>query len=140
MLVRSTLDNLCAETPHDERPCHALAIEPGNKIPRYHNVYGVEDVISRLRMAGQQCYTTQEYFERVPLGWKHGAQEEMAVACLMDLPFDMFRSGCFCQRRGLEREARREFILRLLSTLLELAGMTDRKECFTFLALTFSVG
>lgn len=48
-------------------------------------------------------YTTQEYFERVRLEWNPSAQEEIAVACLTYLSFDIFRSGSCADNEAFKR-------------------------------------
>src|SRR6266480_4706277 len=63
--------------------CHALAIEPGNKVLNNNNIYDVEDIISvcaGLVTVDEESniirlvhYTTQEYFERVLLKWNPSA-------------------------------------------------------------------
>ncbi|RYP66703.1 hypothetical protein DL771_007636 [Monosporascus sp. 5C6A] len=96
-----------------EELCYALAIEPGDNALNDDNVYDVEDVISvcaGLVTVDEESsiirlvhYTTQEYFERVRLGWHPSAQEEIAVACLTYLSFDTFRSGSCASNRAFER-------------------------------------
>jgi hypothetical protein len=82
---------------------YAVSIEPGDKALDSDDIYDIEVVISvcaGLIIVDEESnvirlvhYTTQEYFERVRLGWNPGAQEQIAVACLTYLSFNTFRSG-----------------------------------------------
>ncbi|KAF1817634.1 hypothetical protein P152DRAFT_510823 [Eremomyces bilateralis CBS 781.70] len=77
--------------------CHALAIEPGDKALNHDSVYDVEDISSVC--AG----LVTEYFERIRLVWNTSAQQEIAVACLTYLSFDVFRSGSCANDRAFEQ-------------------------------------
>lgn len=83
--------------------CHALAIELGAKTLHTDDVYDIEDAISvcaGLVTVDKESdivrlvhYTTQKYFEHILPEWNPDALEEIAVACLTYLSFDMFRAG-----------------------------------------------
>jgi len=83
--------------------CHALSVAPGDKALDSDDIYDVESVTSvcaGLVTVDEESsiirlvhYTTQEYLESIRLKWIPGAQEEITVACLTYLSFDIFRSG-----------------------------------------------
>lgn len=115
LLARSTLSwiTYAQRLLTTQELCHALAIEPGDKVLNSDKVYDVEDVISvcaglvtideESNIIRLVHYTTQEYFERVHLEWNPGAQEEIAVACLTYLSFDTFRSGSCADDEAFEQ-------------------------------------
>jgi ankyrin repeat protein len=101
--------------------CHALAIEPDDRVFNVNNVYEVGDIISvcagLVTMDDESGiirlvhYTAQEYFERVRHEWNPSAQEGIAVACLAYLSFDVFESGrCLSNESFEQRRADNPFL------------------------------
>ena len=99
---------------------HALAIELGESALDTDNMDNLEEIISvcaGLITVDQESstirlvhYTTQEYFERIHSDWNPAAQEEIAVACLTYLSFDIFKSGsCASDEAFEQRLAQNEF-------------------------------
>src|ERR1700761_8285834 len=92
---------------------HALAVKPGDKELNQKSIPKIEVVVSvcaglvtvdeKSNTVQLVHYTTQEYFERMQLGWHVGAQEEIAMACLTYLSFNTFRSGSCASDEAFEQ-------------------------------------
>jgi hypothetical protein len=83
--------------------CHALAIEPGERILDPDAVCDIDDILSACaglvtidtesNVVRLVHYSTQEYFERIRLEWIPNAQLDIATACITYLSMDTFLSG-----------------------------------------------
>jgi hypothetical protein len=93
--------------------CHAVAVELDEKKLHQDIIPDVEDVVSvcaglvtvdeKSNIIRLVHYTTQEYFERVRSEWNPGAQKKIAIACLIYLSFDTFRSGSSANDEAFEQ-------------------------------------
>jgi hypothetical protein len=105
--------------------CHALAIEPGERVLDPDAVCDIDDVLSACaglvtvdtesNVVRLVHYTTQEYFERIRLEWIPHAQRDIATACITYLSMDTFLSGSCDSDEALEARLRDNVFLEYLA-------------------------
>ncbi|MCJ1470496.1 hypothetical protein MMC07_009142, partial [Pseudocyphellaria aurata] len=107
--IKTLATNVLSWIVHAQRPlttkelCHALAVEPDDKLLDQDNVVDIEEVVDAcagLVTVDEKSgiirlvhHTAQGYFQQVQEEWNLRAQLKIASTCLTYLSFDCFQSG-----------------------------------------------